>query len=1120
MNALRPTSASIIPRFPLEILENIAVHIVFDDPHGHPAGLVPLLCTCKAVYGLLSYSTNNTLCARVFKGMFDFRAARRRVGRITHMSSNLAAQLKLQCETLRRIRARDLSSPSLVDDFWVAFVMMSENDGRNRIQLEKAGLPELLEIWVRQGLWERNRRDEWPADDAVRSLGLWLLWFMTDEAKLSVESPQRRAEIMSAVRPYVLLPCRYPAFLVPDNHFNVPLDWDDETGPERPPHSMISGHGPWPVYRDPETTGTMIWHYGRQLHVVTPLITLAAELVFFSRREVDPIGIPPNIPRNRAEAVALGRQEPSPTLEDIIEFRNKHTVILPRATWNWEESLTAEELAAENECRLGQNLKSLSSKWDDDWARWTCCWNAWEGQMLKSPVFTPGSLRGLWQGRMLYPAEMQYRSLIVSPHVPQGFGEMSPFVTNAPLYMRLREHHCISPAQTAALGGDGQGFDDGVLNGWLPNGVRLREYDDKLFIHDPDSDSPAIYDTYDPDKPSSHKPETCARCQQRLHALTQESRERVTEELAVASESPDGNDFDLDELFSDLEEEDFRGTDFVDDRCRGIQDFVITGETDDRHGRAWGHYVMYGRIRHWDGMICIVRQPRDPRLGRLIFRGYLVGGQNFVGFWRLRTDAGPGAIPWEAAQSSALPPHGRMTKLVVSKLFDPETEQFITNRIITVSEDSGLVLDVTPFSSEDVHSVLVDSRTVDLRGLTVLPGLVDTHVHFFLHPYSEVSWEDQLTKESLAERTVRATVHARSTVMAGFTAVRDLGTEGAEDADISLRKCLSGPSPLIAGPRYFCANRAIVPTGAYGPKSLIRPNQDGIDGITGAEVADGVVECTKAVRRQIGAGADWIKIYADYRFRSRLGVGVSNKASRASIATFTRQELEAMVKTSEQYGVKVAAHSTERLSMQLLRHIGVHSIEHGYNIGSGLTSAALKDELRLFAQSKTFWVPTLAAYYTLGQDGGQWEAATATFKAALEVGMDNIACGGDTGVFSHGDNSFELKLMVRLGAPVPKVLRWATLGGWRLVRSAAWEGTSGMERLARIEELNEDLRIVGDNEVPFGMVRKGFAADIIAVHGDVEADFEKTISKESVRFVMKGGKILKKDGLETFGCAA
>ncbi|KAJ8457137.1 hypothetical protein ONZ51_g11706 [Trametes cubensis] len=206
----------------------------------------------------------------------------------------------------------------------------------------------------------------------------------------------------------------------------------------------------------------------------------------------------------------------------------------------------------------------------------------------------------------------------------------------------------------------------------------------------------------------------------------------------------------------------------------------------------------------------------------------------------------------------------RVIRIYAGQLFDPESLQLQPRQRITVSQDSGLILDVRPYSIPEESEVdFTNPETVvDLRDATVLPGFVDTHVHMFLHPYAETTWEDQLTKESLVERTVRATVHAKRTLMAGFTTVRDLGTEGAEDADIQLRKCMSGPNPLIPGPRYFCANRAIIASGSYGecPKSNLHLHQQGVEGVTGAEFVDGEAECMKAVRKQVGAGADWVKV--------------------------------------------------------------------------------------------------------------------------------------------------------------------------------------------------------------------------------------------------------------------
>ncbi|EGO31269.1 hypothetical protein SERLADRAFT_456159 [Serpula lacrymans var. lacrymans S7.9] len=126
--------------------------------------------------------------------------------------------------------------------------------------------------------------------------------------------------------------------------------------------------------------------------------------------------------------------------------------------------------------------------------------------------------------------------------------------------------------------------------------------------------------------------------------------------------------------------------------------------------------------------------------------------------------------------------------------------------------------------------------------------------------------------------------------------------------------------------------------------------------------------------------------------------------------------------------------------------------------------------------------------------------------------MDNIACGGDTGVFAHGENALELVLMNRLGADWRKVLKWATLGGWECIRSMKWEGRKGEARFAKVRDLREDPRIVGDNEVPFGAVARGFIGDIIATSGNFESDFESAVSADNIQFVMKGGKVYKRDG--------
>lgn len=166
-------------------------------------------------------------------------------------------------------------------------------------------------------------------------------------------------------------------------------------------------------------------------------------------------------------------------------------------------------------------------------------------------------------------------------------------------------------------------------------------------------------------------------------------------------------------------------------------------------------------------------------------------------------------------------------------------------------------------------------------------------------------------------------------------------------------------------------------------------------------------------------------------------------------------------------------------------------------------------------QRGTFFVPTLGAYYTIGsQDPNVWEDARSTFKEALTVDGLRIACGGDTAVFPHGENALELKLMAHLGADPKSVLQWATLHGWECVRGLQWEGEAGRERIERLPELLEDVRETGVNDMAFGVIAKGFAADIIATRWDPERDFETAVDQSSIGFVMKTGRVYKKEGRE------
>jgi len=322
-----------------------------------------------------------------------------------------------------------------------------------------------------------------------------------------------------------------------------------------------------------------------------------------------------------------------------------------------------------------------------------------------------------------------------------------------------------------------------------------------------------------------------------------------------------------------------------------------------------------------------------------------------------------------------------------------------------------------------------------------------------------------------------------------------------------------------------------------GPKSNVHLSQEGVDGITGASVVDGQDACVREVRRQIGTGADWIKIYGgvwldlamscsypfllDYGCRSRLQ-DVSPTLARRSTPTFNKGELEAMVSAAHARGVKVAAHANTADAARDLLEAGVDSLEHGAEIYDESTRD--RSVLRKLYQcnSSTTWIPTLSAYYIASLGGTdaakeRWARCQITFQEAVRLGLENIACGGDTGVFAHGQNALELVLMRRLGASWDRVLSWATYRGWLCVRGSEWEGDWGERYLASL--LKDDKPTVElDRGVPFGLLRAGWAADLIGISGKLdgtEEEFEDAVMN-GVQFVMKGGVIFKENGLELY----
>ncbi len=357
-----------------------------------------------------------------------------------------------------------------------------------------------------------------------------------------------------------------------------------------------------------------------------------------------------------------------------------------------------------------------------------------------------------------------------------------------------------------------------------------------------------------------------------------------------------------------------------------------------------------------------------------------------------------------------------------------------------------------------------NTRVIELKGTTLLPGLIEGHSHLFLHPYNEVSWNDQVLKESRAERTARAVNHAHATLLAGFTTVRDLGTEGAMYDDVGLKQAIK--KGIIPGPRMIIATRAIVMKGTYGPHS----DNAEIDLPQGAAEVSGMEEMSREVYTQIGKGADVIKLYADYRW-GRNG---------ESLPTFSIEAIALATAIAKNGGRQTVAHASTIEGMRRAVMGGVSTIEHG--------DGGDDDIFKLMKDKGVALCATLAAGDAIAQYGGWRKGIDAepvritlkkkSFATALRNKV-TISFGGDVGVYTHGDNAKEMELMIEYGMKPIDVLRSAT-------------------------SINAD---VFNYAAEIGRLKKGLAADIIAVQGDPSKDIKMM---RSVRLVMKDGIIYKR----------
>jgi imidazolonepropionase-like amidohydrolase len=391
--------------------------------------------------------------------------------------------------------------------------------------------------------------------------------------------------------------------------------------------------------------------------------------------------------------------------------------------------------------------------------------------------------------------------------------------------------------------------------------------------------------------------------------------------------------------------------------------------------------------------------------------------------------------------------------ITAPRLFDGE----VIHKDWALIIENNKIINVGPVEQLKVPE---GSVKINYPNATILPGLIEGHSHLMLYPYNITDWDTQVLKEPDSYRTVRATVHAKNTLLAGFTTARDLGTEGAGYSDVSLKRAIN--EGIIIGPRLMVAGRAIVSTGSYGPKGYDSDQQI----MLGAEPADGN-DLIRVVRDQIGKGADFIKIYADYRW----GINGEDRPS------FTLDELKLINEVTKSSGRVMVCHAKSKEAIRRAVLAGAETIEHGDFIDVELG--------KLMKQYNVTYIPTISAVDVISQYRGWKKGVTdppinvlnkrKSFKDAIASGV-SIGMGGDVGVYPHGENVLEMELMVEYGLPVIDALKAAT-------------------------SINAKAFHIDDS---LGYIKPGYIADIIAVEGDPS----KNISDlKKVKFVMKEGII-------------
>ncbi|KAF5345544.1 hypothetical protein D9758_012023 [Tetrapyrgos nigripes] len=519
-------------RLPQELLDHIAFYLACPVLHGLPESVTPLLLTHSILKDKLANS--HALFARIFSYKFSFSAIRRRA--YTPKSSEIAFQLRRSCEALREVKHRLLSPHPFAEEsdrgllplddiFLTLWLMCIDDDGCNRMQMECASVYQWVERYVRTQLYAETEHG-WPVDNPRNSCAMWIMWFLTSKARLLAEDDHARDELINFVLPFVTVPFRYPSAFAPPNHFHLPLGASSAHDMPRNTHTYTipTSHGDYPIYINHNRTWQP-YHYDHLTPLAIPLATESAKLLYFSRRESLPFGIPPlpttreefNNPSLLPEIERRVSQETGPIQEDIVELNAsllggelvQQDLSQPVSRYGKGGGAALVQPAPYRQAEDGEFIEidesgCASRRWDNDWWRIRQCHSCLDaheaptmmaGFPKRGRVYEPGSLTGLWTGRMLIPSQQRLEALLLPPEpaapvsIPIHFDEdhLGPPLT-VPVYMRLREYVSYAPGRVVPSGGprsgapgktgaepaDREEYDQGMQNGYFPEGTEFK----------------------------------------------------------------------------------------------------------------------------------------------------------------------------------------------------------------------------------------------------------------------------------------------------------------------------------------------------------------------------------------------------------------------------------------------------------------------------------------------------------------------------------------------------------------------------------------------------------------------------------------------------------------------